>query len=279
MASAKTVLITGANSGIGLATAHILAKQGWNVLSLCRNPLRGEAVAMELRQLHPNIIAKNFTADLSDFQSLQTAASAILQEFPTLDVLLNNAGYYPEKIEYVGGIEKTLYASHLGHMLLTRLLMPALEGAKEARIINVSSDLHKSGKVERFFEEPASHSTYKAYSDAKLANLLYTMGLADRLPAHITTYSLHPGVVNTGFAHNTNGWMGWMVRLFGRFLITPDKGAATSVFLATADIEHIRPSSGKYYANQRLMATSSKEISAQNAEWLWKKSEAILENY
>lgn len=277
MTTGKTALITGANSGIGLATAKILARKGWNVLLLCRKQAAGDAVVADLKQAHPSIVAQNFVADLGDFAAVQRAAEQIVAEFPQLDVLINNAGYYPDKIEYVNGIEKALYASHLGHMLLTRLLMPALERAPEARIVNVSSLLHSSGQVARFFTEPKGHSSGKAYGDAKLANVLFTMGLSKRLPAHITSYSLHPGVVNTNFAADGTGPMGFMVRLFGRFLMTPENGAATSVYLATEDIAALKKDSGKYFDKKRVTKTRNADITPENAEWLWTKSEEILQ--
>jgi retinol dehydrogenase 12 len=279
MATGKTVLITGANSGIGLASAKILAEQGWNVMLLCRNGKAGDALAAELQAAFPKIKSKNYTADLSDFNAVTAAAKQILQDNPVLDVLLNNAGYYPDKIEYVKEIEKTLYSSHLGHMLLTNILKPALERSPEARIINVSSLVHNGGKVDRFFKVVPGHSSMKAYSDAKLANILYTMGLAKRLPAHVTTYSLHPGVVHTGFARTTSGWMGTMVRLFGRFLMSPENGAATSVFLTTANIARLKGDSGKYYDKQKVVPTKNKDITPENAEWLWDKSVGHLQGW
>ena len=279
MASGKTVVITGANSGIGLASARILAEKGWNIVSICRNPQSGKALEADLRSQFPNITATNFTADLSDFHSIKIAAQQILAQFPVIDVLLNNAGYYPDVIEYINGIEKTLYASHLGHMLLTKNLLPALEKAPEARIVNVSSAVNPMGRVERFFKQPEGHSSIKAYADAKLANILFTMGIAKRLPSHITTYSLHPGVVNTGFAHATSGFMGTMVRLFGRFLTTPEKGAATSVFLTSANISLIKADSGKYFDKKKVAATRNKDITQENAEWLWTKSEELLRQF
>ena len=276
MASGKTVVITGANSGIGLASAQILAGKGWNVITICRNPQSGKALEDDLRRQFPNITAKNFVADLSDFQSIQSAAQLILEQFPAIDVLLNNAGFYPDKIEYVNGIEKTLYASHLGHFLLTKLLLPALGKVAEARIINVSSAVHPMGRVERFFKQNEGMTSIKAYTNTKLANILFSMGLSKRLPAGITTYSLHPGVVHTGFARTTSGFMGTMVRLFGRFLMTPEKGAATSVFLTTANIALIKSDSGKYFDKKKVAATRNKDITQENAEWLWTKTEELM---
>jgi retinol dehydrogenase 12 len=279
MSQAKTVLITGANSGIGLATAKILAQNGWNVLTLCRNKAAGDALEAELKKAYPQGIFQNFSADLSDLAAVKVAGNAILAAYPRIDVLLNNAGYYPDKIEYVAGIEKAFYASHLGHMLLTKLLMPALENSAEARIINVSSLIHSSGAVARFFTQPEGHNSMKAYADAKLANILFTMGLTKRLPANITSYCLHPGVVSTNFAADGTGFMGFMVRLFGGLLMSPEKGAATSIYLATEPIANLKGLAGRYFDKKKAVPTKNADLTAANADWLWSKSEEILAPY
>ncbi len=279
MAASKTALITGANSGIGLATTQILAGEGWNVILFCRKKAAGDNVAADLMKAYPAITAKCYSGDLSDFASLQKAAAEILAEVPQIDVLLNNAGYYPDKIEYIDGVEKAFYASHLGHMLFTHLLMPALERSPEARVINVSSAIHPAGMFERFFTQPADHTSFKAYADAKLANILYTIGLSKRLPATITTYSLHPGVVSTGFASDGTGFMGFMVRLFGGLLMSPAKGAATSIFLATEPIERLRPEAGMYFDKKKAIGGKNQDISVANATLLWDKSLEVLKPY
>lgn len=276
MSERKKVLITGANSGIGLASAHQLAEKGWDVLLMCRNAQKGDEVAAELRQKYPQIQSKNYAADLSNLESVRKAADQILAEHPKIDVLLNNAGYYPAEIRYVGEVEETLFASHFGHFVLTERLLPALESSSESRVINVSSAVHPMGRVKRYFQGPNGVSAIQAYADAKLANILFTMGLAKRLPPHITTYSLHPGVVRTGFAQNSGGLMGFLVKLGGRFLTPPDKGAATSVYLTTAPIDELNGHSGRYFDKCRVAKTRNEDITEQNAEWLWEQTEKIL---
>lgn len=276
MSERKKVLITGANSGIGLASAQLLAAKGWDVLLLCRNAQQGEEVAAGLRKKHPGIQSKNYPADLSNLDSVRKAADQILAEHPRIDVLLNNAGYYPAAIKYVGSVEETLHASHFGHFVLTERLLPALEKSPQGRVINVSSAVHPMGKVKRFFQGPVGVSGIQAYADAKLANILFTMALAKRLPPQMTTYSLHPGVVNTGFGRNSGGLMGFLVKLGGRFLTTPEKGAATSVYLTTAPIKELEGLSGRYFDKCKVAKTRNEDITQENAEWLWEKTEEIL---
>ena len=218
-------------------------------------------------------------ADFSDLNSVQKAAAIILSNHSTIDRLINNAGYYPPFIEYVDGVEKAFVAAHLGHMLLTELLMPALQKSPEARIINVSSALHSQGKVSRFFTKPLGHNPQKAYGDAKLANVLFAMALSKRLPENITTYSLHPGVVNTNFGNTVTGMMKVMITIFKPFFITPEKGARTSLYLAQENIQLLKPYTGKYFAKSKPAKILNNDATAENADWLWNKSLEIIKPY
>jgi retinol dehydrogenase-12 len=275
----KTVVITGANSGIGRATAKALASQGYSIITICRNKVEGDKLVTELKRDNPSIQAENVVADLSDLNSVKKAADIILSSHSTIDRLINNAGYYPPVIEYVNGVERAFVAAHLGHMLLTELLMPALKNSSEARVINVSSDLHSQGKVSRFFKKPAGHNPQQAYGDAKLANILFTIALAKRLPDNITTYSLHPGVVNTNFGNTVTGMMKVVITIFKPFFITSEKGAITSTYLATEDIQQLKPYSGKYFAKCQLAKIKNNDATEENANWLWDKSTEILKSY
>jgi NAD(P)-dependent dehydrogenase (short-subunit alcohol dehydrogenase family) len=276
---AKTVVITGANSGIGRATAKALASQGYSIITLCRNKVEGDKLVVELKKDNPSIQAENVVADLSDLNSVKKAATTILSRHSTIDRLINNAGYYPPVIEYVNGVERAFVAAHLGHMLLTELLMPALKNSPEARVINLSSALHSQGKVSRFFKKPAGHNPQQAYGDAKLANILFTIALAKHLPDNVTTYSLHPGVVNTNFGNTVTGMMKVVITIFKPFFITPEKGAVTSIYLADENIQQLKPYSGKYFAKSKLAKINSSDATEENANWLWDKSTEILKPY
>ena len=279
MTPGKVVLITGANAGIGLATSKILAAKGYDIVILCRDKSKGEQTVAELLKVNPGIRAENYTADLSDLAAIQKVAHDITTKYPVIDRLINNAGYYPGVIEYKGEIEKTLFSAHLGHMLLTSLLMPSLKNSTEARVINVSSALHNQGKIDRFFKRVKGQSLVEAYADSKLANILFTMGLAKQLPENVVTYSLHPGVVKTNFGKGTSGFFSMMFTIFRPFFISPEQGAATSVYLADTEIQKIKPFAGGYFANQKPKKVTHKDVTDQNAIWLWNKSSDYIKPY
>lgn len=269
----KTIAITGANSGIGLAAAKILAGEGHRILMICRSEAKGQAALEEVKAAHPKAELALHLCDLSQLETVLQAARAILEQEGRIDVLLNNAGYYPPEIRYVDGVEETFYASHLGHMLLTLKLMPLLENSEEARIINVSSAAHAMGKSERFFQRLNSYTSIQAYGDAKLANILFSLGLVGRVSSHITAYSLHPGVVGTNFGENLPAFLAGAFRLLKPFLfLSPAKGAATSVYLASAPIAELKPHNGKYFAKCKPKATRGGEVTVEKADWLWEKS-------
>jgi retinol dehydrogenase-12 len=274
----KTIVITGANSGIGLATVEILASQQHKIITICRRSSEGDRLVKEIKQRFPQTVIENFTADLSDLSQVNDVANKIAAAHPVIDRLINNAGYYPAKIEYVEGIEKSFLASHLGHVLLTQLLMPSLVRSAEARIINVSSDLHKGGRPERFFQQPADHDPGKAYADDKLANILFSMWLAKNLPSNVTAYSLHPGVVRTNFGNNISGFFKIAITVFRPFFITPEQGAATTVYLAEGSREEITPNSGKYFAKKKPVEPSA-QATTENADRLMKASLEKLKSY
>jgi retinol dehydrogenase-12 len=279
MKTSKTVIITGANSGIGHATAQLLASKGYNIITICRKKTDGEKTASDLQKSNPSVTAENFTADLSNLAEVKKTALAIREKYPVIDRLINNAGYYPPSIEYVNGVEKSFLASHLGHMLLTELLLPSLIHSPEARVINVSSALHNDGRVSRFFKQTPDLNPAKAYGDDKLANILFTAALAKRLPSNVTAYSLHPGVVNSNFANTVTGGLKIAITLFSVFFITPLKGAVTSVYLADEPVEKLKPYNGQYFNKKKPAATNNKDISETNANALWDKSMDLLKIY
>lgn len=246
----KTILITGATSGIGFETAKSLAKQGHSIAIIGRDKVKTEAVITSLKQLNPEGNHLAFVANLGSQKQIREVAQQIKAKIKALDVLINNAGtYFTEQQFSEDQIELTWATNHLAYMLLSYELFPLLQAGSKARIVNVASHSHYKGKIH--FED-ISLSTgwngYKAYEQSKLGNVLFTMQLAEKLKnSSITVNALHPGVVKTDIA-SKNG--AWYAKLFWGLVknliaIPVEKGAATSIYLASSsEVEGI---SGQYF--------------------------------
>ena len=157
--------------------------------------------------------------------------------------------------------------------------MPSLEKSTEARVINVSSALHVQGSAARFFKRINGLTSGQAYADAKLANILFKMELSKRLQKHVTTYSLHPGVVSTNFAKGTSGIFSTIINIMRPFFLSPGKGAATSVYLASVESEKIISQRGRYFAKMKPSPTRNSDLTDQNAFALWNRSEEVLKPF
>ena len=275
----KIALITGANSGVGLATAKGLAAAGFDLILLVRNKTKAFDTQGAILQRFPNTKIDYEIADLEDIDSVKTAVLQIRKRYNKIDRIINNAGYSPDMISFTkDGYEKSFLANHLGHFALTINLLDLLEASGEGRIINVSSTIHSLGKVNRFFIKNNKNLTaFKAYGDGKLANILFTKGLAKRLAGKpVLSFSLHPGVVGTNFGGNFTGFSSLLVKLARPFMISSEQGAATSLFLTTTPLENINRNNGKYFDKCEVKSTSNNDITIQNADWLWEKSLEIV---
>lgn len=272
----KRIVISGANAGIGLETAKLLAPQNELVL-LCRTQEKGETAAASIRLIAPRTPVSVLLVDLHDFASVQRAALVIRSSFNSIDVLINNAGYYPKQIEYFGQIEKTFMAAHLGHMLLTLLLLPSLEKAVEGRVINVSSALHWRGNTKHFFRQIPGLSPFQAYADAKLANILFTMALNRKTEARVRAFAVHPGAVATDFDRGIRGLFKFFIKAVKPlFYLTPEEGAASFVFLANTPTAAIQPFKSCYFANSKPAQIQNRGATAANADLLWHRSYEFL---
>lgn len=265
----KYVLITGGTSGIGLETARQLAAMGARVYISGRNE---EAAKQAIQQIGHG--ADYFLAEFSSQHQVRQLAGQVLQKLPQLDVLINNAGaVFPAFKQSDDGLEMTIATNHFAPFLLTHLLLPLLKQAPQARIVNVASDSHYQGKIDfESFTQNRSFNTMKAYGQSKLANVLFTVALAKRLPAQITANSLHPGVVKTHIGNkDMPAFMSAIWSLFTMAAGVPvEKGAATSVYLASsAEVEGV---TGKYFAKCKEKRPSKLAQDAQLAEQLWEKS-------
>ena len=244
----KICLITGANAGIGKSTALELAKLGARVVMVSRNKERGEQALIEIAAESGNENIDLLTADLASFASVRKLAEEIKSRYDKLDVLVNNAGTFVTDLQHTEDkIEMQWGVNHLSPFLLTHLLMDTLKNAGSARIVNVSSRIHFRGTIH--FDDLNLASRYdglKAYAQSKLANVLFTYELAERLQGTgVTANCLHPGGVRTHFADkNASGIykLGWLI---GKpFMISVSKGAETSVYLASS--KEVEGVSGKY---------------------------------
>lgn len=279
----KVALITGANSGLGLATARALANRSFDLILLCRNQQKGQAAQAEVQQENPDVRVDLVTADLGDAGSIRQAADYITAHYSAVDVLINNAGYTPSTLDFTeDGIEKSFYASHIGHFRLTYYLTDLLKktAAKtgDVRIISLSSAAHALGSKARFFRRITDLSLLSAYGDDKLANLLFAKGAARQFAGTgIRAYAVHPGVVKTNFGGDAPGFFGKMLWLATPFMRTPEAGAKTTVFLASAPLKAIgEQNDGGYFADSRPKATTNRDVTEANADWLWQKSLAYV---
>jgi len=271
--STKT-LITGATSGIGIHTAVKLAEAGHEVTGLVRDTDKGKKLQKE-GELPEGM--DFIECDLADLKSVRKCADQIRGKFDRIDVLINNAGgIFTKQDETADGLEMTFVVNHLGHFALTLSLMDKLS-AGGARIINVSSEAHKSGNLD--FDQLAKlekYGSWKAYGDGKLCNIYFTKELVRRYgDKGITTYSLHPGVVRTNFFNPIKGVLGFLIKLFGFLMISPANGARTSIYLATE--EGLEKHSGGYFKKSKPAKTSKIAQDGEAAKKLWEYSEEILE--
>lgn len=274
----KTCLITGATSGIGKATALELAKMGATVIINGRDEERGEQTTAEIRRTSGNDHVDLLIADLSSFNDIRRLAKDFKEKYPKLDVLINNAAVFYSYHEYSpDGIEMQFAVNHLGHFLLTNLLLETLQKTPGARIINVSSNAHFGGIIN--FADINSEKRYfgwKVYCRSKLANVLFTYELAARLhPKLVTVNALHPGTVRTRFADKHVSLLyriAW--NLQKPFMLSVDEGAQTSIYLASSD--EVAEVSGQYFVNCKPIASSGLSHDVELAKKLWNVSAELV---
>ena len=275
----KTVLVTGATNGIGKITALELSKMGARVLLVARDPSKGAATIDEIKRAVPDANLELLLADLSLMSDTRKLAEEVKAKVGALDVLVNNAGaIFTERKVTSEGLEQTFALNHMNYFLLTNLLLEQLKAAPAARVVNVSSEAHRFGRVN--FDDLQSLKSFagmNVYGNSKLMNVLFSNALTRRLEGtKVVTNALHPGVVATGFAQSSAGpwkWMFDLLRFIPGAMITPERGAETSVYLASSDA--VQGVTGAYWNNKRIAKASASSQDRDVQERLWLESQRI----
>ena len=270
----KFVLVTGGTGGIGKATAIGLATMGARVGVTGRDVSRTAQAAADVSAVSGNPAVDAFAADMTSQAEVRRLAAAVLGAYPRLDVLVNNVGgFWAHRHPTADGLERTFALNHLAPFLLTNLLLERLKASAPARVVTVSSNAHTMGRID--FDDlqgARNYSGQRAYSQSKLANILFTNELARRLEGPgVTATCLHPGVVYTRFGAEDQIWYFGALQRLGMFVLkTPAQGAETPIYLASSpDVEGI---TGQYFANRKPRTASKHAYDTDTASRLWQVS-------
>jgi NAD(P)-dependent dehydrogenase (short-subunit alcohol dehydrogenase family) len=269
-------MVTGANRGIGKSIAIGLAQGGATVVMICRDRQNGAKAQAEIRAATGNQDIDLMIADLASLESVRQLASKYQEVYPRLDVLINNAGVAKkQRTLTVDRFETTFAVNHLAPFLLTNLLLDALRNSSDARIVNVSSLVHKWGKID--FDDLQGEKNYdmdRAYNQSKLANVLFTYALARQLRgAKVTANSMEPGMTDTDFGREYKGFKAFMSKAWKHFLATPEKAAETVLYLALSD--KVKGISGKHFVKGHAVKSSKDSYDENLAQRLWEVSERL----
>jgi NAD(P)-dependent dehydrogenase (short-subunit alcohol dehydrogenase family) len=270
----RTCLVTGATSGIGRCVAEDLARRGADVLLVARDPAKGLTVLDGLRSAHPSARVDLLTCELSEMADVRKLAAAVLDARPRLDVLVNNAGVSKfERTLTSDGFETTFAVNHLAPFLLTNLLLERLTAAAEARVVTVSSEVHRQVKQVPWDDLQSEHEfkPLAVYQRSKLMNIWFTRELARRTAGtSVAANCLSPGFVNTGLAREAKGGFGLFTKLSRPFQASPREGADTVVHVATSP--EISGQTGLYFKKRKPVAPSELAQDDRQARQLWMAS-------
>lgn len=272
----KVCLITGATSGIGLETARALGRMGATLGLAARNRDKAEAVAAQIRS-ESQVEVTVLIADLARLDEIRRLAAEVRARYERLDVLVNNAGaIHAQREVSADALERTFAVNHLGYFLLTTELLDLLKASAPARIVSVASDAHRMGRMNwDDLQGERRYSAWQAYGQSKLANVLFTRELARRLHGTgVTANCLHPGVIASGFGVREKGIVWKLWGLASRFMLTAEKGAATSIYLASSP--EVTQTSGSYFDRCRAVSPARQATLDADAARLWTVSEALV---
>lgn len=274
----KKILITGANSGIGFETTTQLAAKGYHITMLCRDEKKAKEAKREVIESTDNNNIEILIGDLAKQDDIHNTVDQFRQNNDSLDILINNAGIIPGEREVTtDGVEKTLAVNHLAPFLLTNLLQELLNKAEKSRVINVASEAHRSGVFDPDnIQLTEGYNSLKAYANSKLYNIMFTYALSDRFKAtDITTFSLHPGTVRSNLDSGGGGGslFTFLFKLGKPFMLSPKKGAKTSVYLATEP--GIESFTGKYFVKRKTKQPLEVAHDMKKCNILWELSETL----
>jgi NAD(P)-dependent dehydrogenase (short-subunit alcohol dehydrogenase family) len=277
----KTCVVTGATSGIGLATAEQLAAMGARLVLVGRDRAKGEAARAHLARLHPAAAVELVYGDLSRLAEMRQVAQALLAAAPRIDVLVNNAGaIFNRRHETPDGFELTFALNHLGYFVLTRHLEARLAQSAPARIVNVASVAHWDAVLDfGDLQMTRNFDGWTAYRRSKLCNILFTRELARRLAGTgVTANCLHPGFVASRFGDNNAGLFRVVIAVGKRLIaISTERGAETSTYLASAP--EVAAASGLYFAKCRASTPSAAAQDDAAARRLWDESTRLAAGF
>lgn len=269
------LLVTGSTSGIGWETLKSIYPKATKVILPVRNLVKAKKM---LNSAKIDEKCQLYEMNLADLSSVKKAAEKILAAYPKIDVMINNAGgMFPAGQITKDGFDQSFQVNHLGHFLLTKKLLPALLEAK-GKVINVSSEAHRLGKVKKNdLGLLKSSNTLNAYANAKLYNIFFSKELKERYGEKgLSSYSLHPGAVKTAFGSDSGSISKAIIRVTQLFFISPAKGAATSIFLTISPKEKLH--SGGYYDKKKIKSSSTLSMSRDLRQEVWAFSEDCLHN-
>ena len=271
----KVCIVTGSNTGIGKETARGLAQRGATVVLACRDVAKAGAARDDIAATTGRNDVEVEALDLGSTASIRAFAARFKAKHQRLDVLVNNAGVWmTSRTTTAEGFESTFGVNHLGTFLLTQELLPLLKSSAPSRVVVLSSALHYRGKMvwDDLQYERRKFAGTAAYNQSKLANVLFTIALARRLEGTgVTVNAVHPGVVATELSR---AYPKLLVKLFHLFLLTPEKGAACSLHVATAP--ELSKVTGEYFEKSKIKLSAAAARDEAPQEQLWKLSETLL---